>query len=89
MSSDRGGSERGFAAMDEEERRKIAQKGGEASGEARSETGRKGGQPSESGGEQGFAAMDEEERRKIAQKGGQASAESRDRGDSGSRGGNR
>jgi general stress protein YciG len=49
MSNDRGSSERGFAAMSEEERRKIAEKGGEAVSkdkEHMSEIGRKGGEAS-------------------------------------------
>jgi general stress protein YciG len=48
MSQDRGGSnERGFAAMSEEERRRIAEKGGETVSRDRehmSEIGRKGGE---------------------------------------------
>jgi uncharacterized protein len=49
MSNDRGSSERGFAAMSEEERRKIAEKGGETVSkdkEHMSEIGRKGGEAS-------------------------------------------
>lgn len=49
MPNDRGGSQRGFAAMSEEERRKIAEKGGEAVSKDRrhmSEIGRKGGEAS-------------------------------------------
>jgi general stress protein YciG len=58
---------RGFAAMDPEERREIARRGGEASARSR---------PRE---ELGFAAMDPEERREIARRGGEASARSRPR----------
>jgi uncharacterized protein len=49
MSNDRGGSERGFAAMDDEEQRRIASKGGEAVSsdpEHMAEIGRKGGEAS-------------------------------------------
>ena len=49
MSQDRGNDERGFAAMDPEERRKIAEKGGQTVSKDRehmSEIGRKGGQAS-------------------------------------------
>jgi general stress protein YciG len=49
MSNDRGNEERGFAAMSEEERRKIAEKGGEKVSkdkEHMSEIGRKGGEAS-------------------------------------------
>jgi general stress protein YciG len=49
MSQDRGSEERGFAAMDPEERRRIAEKGGETISKDRehmSEIGRKGGEAS-------------------------------------------
>jgi general stress protein YciG len=49
VANDRGGSERGTAAMSEEERRRIAEKGGEAVSKDRehmSEIGKKGGEAS-------------------------------------------
>jgi general stress protein YciG len=49
MSQERGNDERGFAALDPEERRKIAEKGGQTVSKDRehmSEIGRKGGQAS-------------------------------------------
>jgi general stress protein YciG len=49
VANDREGNERGFAAMSEEERRRIAEKGGETVSKDRehmSEIGRKGGEAS-------------------------------------------
>jgi general stress protein YciG len=49
MANDRGNDERGFASMSEEERRRIAEKGGEAVSKDRehmSEIGKKGGEAS-------------------------------------------
>ena len=56
--NNRGGdtSNRGFASMDDDKQRKIAQKGGEAVSQDRehmSEIGRKGGEASHGGGNQG------------------------------------
>src|ERR1041385_3503435 len=63
-----GNRERGFAAMDEEKQREIAQKGGEASHGGKSGGG-------QSSGQRGFAAMDEERQREIASQGGKAAHE--------------
>src|SRR5947208_3509410 len=85
----RNSERRGFAAMDPEERRRIARRGGEASHGGRGSEGGRGwssegrGGYSERGGgssgrssgnsRRGFAAMDPEEQRRIARKGGEAS----------------
>lgn len=78
------GSRRGFAAMDPEERREIARRGGEASHGGRGRVGRSRYEDEERGfrsrgrggdGRRGFAAMDPEEQREIARMGGEASHE--------------
>jgi general stress protein YciG len=58
-------SKRGFGAMDDEQQREIARKGGESSG------GNQGGNSSS----RGFGAMDAEEQRQISSEGGKASHE--------------
>ena len=82
-----GNRRRGFAAMDEEQQREIASKGGRAShggrgredeDEGDEDEGDEGRSDSSWGGSRrGFAAMDPEERREIARKGGEQSHKNR------------
>jgi len=62
-------SKRGFGSMDEQQKKEIAKKGGESSGEGRGKSGNSGSS------ERGFAGMDPKEQRRIASEGGKASHE--------------
>jgi uncharacterized protein len=61
-------SNRGFGAMDEEQQREIASKGGQSSGDNR-------GSQSSSGGGRGLASADEETKQRVASEGGKAAHE--------------